>query len=226
MKFIVASVLALGSIATTSHAALITFEEVGLAPSAMINSPGSAVPSVSRLTDQYLGLGALFTSQGGFAAVVNHNPNPAATPSPPAVLGGTLADGTLSFTAPITITFVKPGDSSTLGTTTQVRILGDWFPLNSGTVTMSAFDIDGALLGIDTEFDNGSIGQGAILQLDFAQGIHRVVISGTSGTVGFDNLEFGPVSFAGTSIPEPSSLSLLLASLLIGVAFSRSSISA
>ncbi|RVU47073.1 hypothetical protein [Rubrivivax rivuli] len=221
MKFTVAGLLALGSIATASHAAVITFEETGIAPAAMLNSPGAAVPVASRLTDQYLGLGALFTSQGGFAAVVNHSPNPSATPSPPAVIGGTLADGTLSYTAPITITFVKPGDSSTLGTTTMVRILGDWFPLNSGTITMSAFGIDGTLLGSDTEFDNGSIGQGAALQLDFAQGIHRVVISGTSGTVGFDNLEFGPVSPVSASIPEPTVVSLLLISLFMASAISR-----
>lgn len=217
MKLATAALLTLGAI-TSAHGTVITFEEVGLAPVAMVNTPGSLVQAGSRLTDQYLGLGALFTSVGGYAAVVDHSPIPSATPSPPAVLGGTSADGTLNYAAPITVTFVKPGDASTLGTTNFVKVLGDWFPLNTGSITMNAFDINGALLGEDIALDVGTIGTGAALEFSSSVGIHRVVLSGTSGTVGFDNFEFGPISFSSSSVPTPGSASLFLVSLFLASA--------
>ena len=198
-------------LATASQAELITFEGDGVAPAAMPNAPGTAVPGGSQLTDQYLGLGALFTSGGGFAAVVDHYPaDYSLTPTPPAVIGGTAVGGTLSYLDAITLTFVKPFDAGTKATTGSVRVLGDLYPFNIGSVWMSAFDITGALLGTVSANDSGPLGTGPVLQIT-AAGIHRVTFGGTSGTVAFDNVEFGELSY--TPIPEPASLTLLLCGL-------------
>lgn len=220
MRLLATAIAAAGlCVSTAAGAALITFENDGLAPLAMTNAPGSPVPLASRLADQYLSLGALFSSEAGYAAVVNHFPaDPTATPTPPAIVGGTTAGGLLDYAAAITITFVKPGDAGIGASTGRVRILGDRFPLNSGSVTMSAFDLGGALLGSVTVPDVGPIGTGPVLELTLA-GIHSVVVSGDSGTVGFDNLEFDALSFP---VPAPApATSLLLLAGLAGAALAR-----
>lgn len=217
MKFLTtaAGVLALG-LSATAGATVITFEnDGGLAPTTMANSPGSLVPVVSQLSDEYISQGVLFTSLGGFAAVVNHGPN---TPSPPAIIGGTNAGGALSYSAPITITFVGQNTPAINAIVSSIKVLGDLVPLGSGTVTMSAFDVDGALLGSTTVNDTGPIGTGPVLELVFA-GIHRVVLSGTSGTVGFDNVEFDGFQVLNdeepnTPVPLPGTLALMLTGLV------------
>jgi len=129
---------------------------------------------------------------------------------PPAIIGGTTQAGTLNYGESITLTFVKPGDAGTSATTDSIKILGDWYPLGSGSVQMIAYDINGAALASVTATDAGPLGTGPVLELNLA-GIHRVTFGGTSGTVGFDNVEFGQLSY--TSIPEPASLTLLFAGL-------------
>jgi hypothetical protein len=214
-----ALVAALAVAPVGAHAAIITFEEA-VAPTAMTNSPGAAVPTGSRLTNQYLSQGVLFSSGAGYAAVVLHVTSPTnATPSFPNVIGGTTAGGALSYSTAITATFVQPGNASVLATTNFVRVLGDRFPLGSGTVTLSAFGLNGALLGSTTADDVGPIGTGPALELSLA-GIHRVTFTGSSGTVAFDNFEFGELTVPSTPVPEPAALGLLVAGLA-GIGFAR-----
>jgi hypothetical protein len=204
----VAVVAVLAGMSAGAQAAVITFEE-GVAPAAMNNSPGAAVPVGSRLANQYLSQGVLFTSGAGYAAVVFHLSSPEnATPSFPNVIGGTAANGTLSYASAITATFVQPGNAGVLATTNFVRVLGDRFPLGTGTVTLNAFDLNGALLGSTTVNDVGPIGTGPVLELSLP-GIHRVTFVGSSNTVAFDNFEFGVLSIPSVPVPAPATLGLL-----------------
>ena len=174
---------------------LITFQEPGLV--AMGNGSGQIVPAAARLSTQFLTtLGVTFTSSSGFVAVVNHG---AATPSAPNLIGGVTAAGALSYLQPITLRFFDPSAPGQAATTDWFRIRGDLNELNSGTGTVQAFGVDGALLGSQTLPDTAP---GMVFTLAItAPGIHRVVITQTSGTVGSDNVEFLPVRRAAAYTP-------------------------
>lgn len=162
----------------------ITFEEQGIV--AMSNAPGTVVPAAARVSDRYLATHAIsFRTAGGFVAVVHHG---AATPSPPNIIGGTSAAGALDYREPVTIRFHDPVDPTQPGVTDFVRVRGDLSPLGTGTVTLRAFAVDDTLLGTVVVPD---VSPGAVLSASFtAPGIHRVVITQTSATVGLDDVEF------------------------------------
>ena len=187
---------------------LITFEEPAL--TAMANIPGSSVPLAAQLSTQFLStLGVSFSSGAGYVAVVYHDAT--YTPSTPNVIGGTSLGGTLDYGAPINAAFFI--GTTTAATTNYVRVLGDLIPLGSGTVTLSAFDLLGNLLGSVSDNDNYPLGQGPVLALSIA-GIHSVSFSGTSQTVAFDNFEFGDLSAPSDgAVPEPSSWALMILGL-------------
>lgn len=210
--------IALGWTASAS-AATITFEEPGL--TAMGNSPGLLVPVGARLSDQFeLSDGVAFSSGGGFVAVVDHSPSPTATPSPPNVIGGTTADGRLDYRAPITAAFFAPSGGGG-GVTDFVKVLGD-FLAGGGTVTLQAFDPLGVLLGSVTDTDNHPAGHGPVLSFSHAN-IHSVVITETSGTVGFDNFQFDtPTAVAAAGVPEPAGWAMMVAGFgLLGAGLRR-----
>ena len=166
----------------------------------MINSPGSSVPIGAQLSNQFLATdGVSFTSGAGYAAVADHG-FPALTPSPPNLIGGTNADGTLNYAAPISASFFTTANPLILATTNSVSVLGDLLGFGSGSVTLSAFDYLGNLLGSVTDTDDKPLGSGPVLTLNLA-GIHSVTFSGTSGTVGFDNFQFGDLTPA--AVPGP-----------------------
>jgi hypothetical protein len=185
-------------VAGQAQATLITFEEAVV--SAMSNSPGSPVPSGAQLSDQYLATyGVSFTSGAGYAAVADHG-FPDLTPTPPNIIGGTNLDGTLNYAAPISASFFTTANPLILATTNSVSVLGDLYGLGSGSVTLSAFGYLGNFLGSVTVTDDKPLGSGPVLTLNLA-GIHSVTFSSTSGTVGFDNFEFGPLTAA--PVPGP-----------------------
>jgi hypothetical protein len=193
---LMAGVVYFGVSAPALAATTITFDPPEI--TGMTNLPGLLVPVGSRLTSFYLPYGVKFTSLGGFAAVADHG-FPTLTPSAPNILGGTNADGTLNYGAPITISFFKPGNGSVKGTTSSVKILGELFGAGSGSVSLSAFGLTGNLLGTVSDTDNYPLGSGPVLSFS-AAGIHSIVLTGTSGTVGYDNLEFANIAAA---TPEP-----------------------
>ena len=191
--------------ASQTNATTITFEEPGLV--AMSNSPGSSVPAGAQLSNQFLAtLGASFSSGGGYAAVVDHG-YPSLTPSAPNIIGGTNAGGQLDYTAQISVSFFTPANTSIFASTNSVTVLGDWYGLGSGTVTLLAFDAFGAQIGSVTDTDDKPLGQGPILTLNVA-GIHSVRFFG-EGTVGFDNFQFGALT-AVSPVPEPSTWAMMI----------------
>jgi hypothetical protein len=124
------------------------------------------------------------------------------------VIGGTSTGGDLDYNAVIFALFFMPGTSA-FATTNFVQVLGDLIPLNSGTATLTAFDAHGNTIGAVTQPDVGPPGTGLTLTLNLS-GIHSVEISETSGTVGFDNFEFGPLSPLASAVPEPSTWAMLI----------------
>jgi hypothetical protein len=214
-----AATVLLGAGAASASVNTITFEEPGLI--AMGNSPGAAVSLGAQLSNQFLGtLGASFSSGAGFVAVVNHG-FPSLTPTPPNLVGGTTADGRLDYSAPIRIAFFDPANTANQAVTDHVKVLGDLFGLGSGTVTLNAYDRFGGLLGTVSDTDDKPLGQGPVLELNFA-GIQFVTFSGTSGTVGFDNFQFDTVTAVGTGAPEPAAWALMIAGFgLTGAALRR-----
>jgi hypothetical protein len=183
--------------ANTASAALITFDDL----TGMSNSPGAAVPAASQLADQNLSLGVRFSSDAPFVAVVNltsQGPNHAI--SNPNGIGGVSAAGTLSYGSPILMSFLDVG-TGTAGVTDLVSIRGDQIAI-AGTATLTAFGLDGSILGSTTAND---VNGGLTLTLALA-GIHRVSLTETSATIAFDNLTFNtPVGV----VAEPGSLLLL-----------------
>lgn len=202
---------------TTQAATVITFEEGAGGLVAMTNAPGTLVPTSGQLANQYLASdGVSFASLGGFAALVNHGAgNP--TASNPNIIGGTTADGRLSYNAAITISFFDVANASTKAVTDSFRIQGDWVPLGSGQVFATAYDAIGNALGSTSDTDNKVFGvSGPVLQFGIA-GIHSVVISSNNGTVGFDQLEYGTL----TPVPEPEAWALLAAGLVVVAVMAR-----
>ena len=190
-------------------ATTINFEGIG---TPMTNSPGSAVPSGAQLGNQYQAtLGPVFKSGSAFVALVDLG---GGTTSPTTGIGGTSA-GNLSYGTPFEIQFFLPG-TSTPAATDSVSLQLDTIPLGSGTVTMQAFNLSGALLGAITVTDIGPP-PSAPLALNIP-GIHRIVVSETSATVAFDDLTFNPLTDATVPIvPTLSDYALLGLMLLIAL---------
>ena len=208
---------------TSAQAAIITFEEVSSGLTAMSNAVGSAIPTNSRLTNQYLSsYGVSFTSGAGYAALVNHGSgNPSA--SVPNIIGGTTINGTLDYNTPITISFFDMANPSNKAVTNTFAIQGDWFPLGFGQIFATAFNTEGLELGSTSDTDNKIFGvSGPLLQFNIAN-IHSVIIGGNNGTVGFDQLEFGDLSpVAVADVPLPATLALMMSGLgLLGFSARR-----
>ncbi|MFD1612781.1 PEPxxWA-CTERM sorting domain-containing protein [Sphingomonas tabacisoli] len=190
---------------------VITFETQadGVTPfPAMSNSPGAAVPAGSQLSNQFLATnGVTFSSGAGYVAVVDHVPGCGATctPTPPNIIGGTAANGTLSYSTPITAAFFSTANTSLKATTGFVRVLGDKFP-DGSIATLEAYGVGGNLLGSVSVNEGNVFGQGADLSLSLA-GIQSVRFYSNGATIGFDNFEFGELS----AVPEPASWALMIA---------------
>jgi hypothetical protein len=206
----IAAVSVAFSLAAAAHATtMITFEELPNGLTAMVNTPGAAVPTDSQLTNQYLASnGVSFTSLAGYAALVNHGlGNP--TASVPNIIGGTTANGALDYNAPITISFFDVNNNSVVAVIDTFKIQGDWFPLGSGHVFATAYGAAGNVLASTSDTDDKVFGvSGPVLQFSIT-GIHSVVISGDNGTVGFDQMEYGAL----TTVPEPGTWALLATGL-------------
>lgn len=205
--------------ALPAHAdTLITFEELATGLTAMGNS-FTLVPGNSQLSNQYLNsYGVSFSSLAGYVALVNHGlGNP--TASDPNIIGGTIAGGQLSYSAPITISFFDTANTSVKAVTSSFKIQGDWYPLPGGSVFATAYGVAGNVLGTTSDTDNKIFGvSGPVLQFNIA-GIHSVVFSGDTNTVGFDNLEYGVLTAA---VPEPETYAMMLAGLgLLGAVARR-----
>ena len=182
----------------------------------MVNVPGTVVPAPSRLsTALHSSTGAVFSSPvNPFAAVVTV----VGLPSDPNGIGGVDAEERLDYNAPITIAFFDPSDITRPATTDFVSVTSDAVPLGSGSFTLAAFGPDGVLLGTTTTPDD--LG-GKTISVSFP-GIHSVEVSGTSGTVAFDNLMFNEIAVAVPLLSVWALVSMALGVLAVGARFGRS----
>jgi len=162
-------------------------------------SQGTPVPVGDRLSTQYQNsFGILFTSNAGYVGVGQFGTD---APSAPNVIAGTSIAGNFDYGAPVTFSFWNPGNISQMATTNFFSVQGDLSPVGSNgqMVTVAAYDVNGVLLGTDTETDTG----GEVWALSFP-GIHSVVFPGATnvnpGGIGLDNVTFGSV----VAVPEPA----------------------
>jgi hypothetical protein len=205
----VTAVLALAA-GTAQAQTTINFDSFAAVP---LNT-GTPVTAASQLGSQLLGLGVRFSSFSNYVAVVNLGVGHATSGANG--IGGVTAAGTVSYAAPIRITFWDPANSATQGITSFVRIRGDRIPV-SGTVSMRLFDPLGILLSTVTVPD----AVGATLSYTGVN-VHSVEFTSTNSQVAFDDLEFGPITAVASTlppdaaiVPEPSSMALLGAGVLL-----------
>ncbi|MGB5259534.1 MAG: VPLPA-CTERM sorting domain-containing protein [Gammaproteobacteria bacterium] len=196
---------------STVNASFIDFESIS-GITGMTNIPGSAVPLASQLSNQLQSsTGATFSSDSLYVAVVNLGTG---TTSPSLGIGGVNTAGQLNYGVPIVVTFTDPNDALIPATTDYVSIRGDTVPA-SGSATLEAFDVNGALLGSTSAND---IAGGLTLTLSIA-GIHSIRLSETVADIAFDDLTFNDVA----PIPLPAAIWLFGSGLLglIGIARRR-----
>jgi hypothetical protein len=195
-------------IATLTQAATITIDFDNL--SGMPVTIGGPIPLDSQLSDQYLDdYGAVFSSGASYAAITNLGPTQ--TTSEPNALLATYANGTLTNTVPINVSFFKPGDPTVPYVTSYVSARTDLLGTNGlYSATLSAYDLSGDLLGAVTVPDNN----GQLLSFS-APGIHSFVLTSTApdtAGIAFDDVAFEET----TVVPIPAAL-WLFASGIAGI---------
>jgi hypothetical protein len=193
-------------LATLSQAATITldFDNLPGMPIAF----GGPIPIDSRISDQYLDdYGAVFSSGAPYAAITNLGPTQ--TTSEPNALLGTYANGTLTNTVPINVSFFKPGDPTIPSVTSYVSARTDLLGTDGlYSATLSAYDLSGDLLAAVTVSDIN----GELLSIS-VPGIHSFSLTSTApDTAG---IAFDDVAFEQTSVvPIPAALWLFIGGLV------------
>lgn len=163
---------------------LIDFE--GLASTPFDSQP---VPSGARLSNQLLALGVNFASSNGPVAVVNLGSGHAVSGTNG--IGG-IRNGSLNYSAPISVVFSLPGFPDVPATTDFVSVRLD--QLGGGpAVTLTGYSVNGEVVSSKTLGDVG----GRVVSLTGA-GIHRVQFRG--GTAALDDLLFNGLK----ALPEVS----------------------
>jgi hypothetical protein len=154
---------------------------------------GSAIiPAYAQLSTQLANQGVIFSTGlgadyvGVIALGIGHATSGANG------IGMATKDNTIAFSSPYytVIEFVDPSNPSAQAVTDFASIRGD-LAGSSNTLTMQAFDLNGNLLGTDTQPDVG----GETVSLSIP-GIHSVHILpstvGPIGGIGLDDLTFDP----------------------------------
>jgi hypothetical protein len=152
---------------------------------------GTAIQPETRLTDQFVNRGVLFSSSGGYAAVVNLGAGHAYSGTNG--IGGSTTAGTVTYESidPVIVTFVSPTNRDVLAVTSYVSVRVDRLhTLGVGQYSIEAYGVDGRLLGSATADD----AEGAFPEIS-AIGIHALKLIG-SGTTAFDDLVFDPLQNA------------------------------
>jgi hypothetical protein len=158
---------------------------------------GEPVEPQYIVNDEYLPLGVLFGSDGG-GIRISAPDNPLSAPN---VAGSTAPGPTVSFSRPVVASFWLAGapaivDSVALTLTSS-----------SGKSTLSAFNMDGTLIGSMT----GSAS--ATLVVNSPARIHSIQIMGT--------MAFDDFTFDGLAVPELNSLTFVVIAALGYLAWER-----
>ncbi len=155
-------------------------------------APGSGfIPVADRLSNQLSNLGVTFSTGLGADYVPVVGPSDAV--SPPNQIWLATTDNTLVLSLPYyaVINFVDPSNPSVDAVTDFVSIRGD-VDGSSNTLTMEAFDVNGDLIGTDTQPDTG--GETVSVSTPGIQSVHIIMSTpqGQVGGIGLDNLMFDP----------------------------------
>jgi len=168
---------------------LITFESIpGVTAMTSFIDGSDIVPSTGRLSTQLqMTSGVSFSSAAGYVAVVRLGSGNATS----GVNGitGVNASDIITYNQPIVITFSMPGSPSTPAVTDFVSIRGDQSAA-TGSATMEAFDVSGALIGSVTALD---VDGGLTLSLSVPN-IHSVRLTQTEWDIAYDDLRFSPLA--------------------------------
>jgi hypothetical protein len=151
---------------------------------------GSVISAQAQLSNQLENQGVIFSTGMGadYVAVVPLGLGHATSGTNGISMAAT--DNTVTYDAPdyTVIQFVVPSDPSVEGVTDFVSIRGDHAG-SSNTLTMQAFDINGNLLGTDSQPDVG--GETVSLSLPGIHSVHILTTAqGNSGGIGLDDLSF------------------------------------
>ncbi len=173
---------------------------------------GSHVPDSAIVTDQFLSLGIEISGAALIEAGRGHSAS--GTNS----LAGIDSNGNIDYDVPVTFSFFG-NLGSTIGTTDYFAYSADLAGRSQNTITLSAFAIDGSLLGqvqyvetstFRTPLSISGLGQFHSVTVD------QTLYDTSSGGIAIDLVTFGEV----INVPEPSSL-LLFGVGLAGVFCSR-----
>lgn len=187
LRMLVAGFLAVTALPVAGGTVVIDFEEFY----AMNYLSGYPIPEAARLSDQLATTdGVIFSSGAPYVAVVHCEPDCA--PSGVNMIGGSTPDGILTYDRawPVVFTFVDPQNPGLPAATDFVSVRGDLWGDSQMYVILNAYDVNGALVDSDQEFDCG----GETLTVA-GPGIHRVEFLGSHDWCGvaLDDLTFNPV---------------------------------
>jgi hypothetical protein len=190
--------------AEPTQAELLDFEAplpAGLTTASFVQ--GADVPSSAKVTDQYLSLGvrvsgaALVTLDLGHAASGVNG------------LAGVNADNRVDYRVPVSFEFFSPNDNTIAATNNYFSYSPDLFGNSNNVVTISAYGLDGTLLGQATYVETAPApplfisGVGEFHTITVQQTLFDL----TGGGIGIDLVQFGDIS----PVPEPNTLVLMLA---------------
>ncbi|HEY2882601.1 MAG TPA: hypothetical protein VGJ15_09210 [Pirellulales bacterium] len=214
-----AALIAFAAVAQCTAAVTIDFETVP-GVTAVGFSAGTGVPPSGQLSSQLLSDGVVFGSTTAqYVALVDLGSGHAT--SGVQGIGGVTPTGggnaVLDY-SPIFVTFFLP-NTATTAATDSVSIKIDQIPI-AGNVFLKAFDINGNLVGSDSELDTD---QRALTVA--AAGIHSIEFYSESQTVAFDDLTFGDplveVHADAAAAPEAGSIFIWSTLGIFGVWFGR-----
>ncbi len=190
--------------AAPTQAELLDFEAPlppGLTTASFVQ--GADVPSSARVTDQYLSLGVRVSGAALVALGLGH------APSGVNGLAGVNADNRVDYRVPVSFEFFSPNDNTIAATNNYFAYSPDLFGNSNNVITISAYGLDGALLGQARYVETAPTPP---LFISGVGQFHRITVQQTlfdltSGGIGIDLVRFGDIS----PVPEPNTLVLMLA---------------
>jgi hypothetical protein len=189
-----------GDIVTAIGTVLIDFETVpGVTAQASFNNGATVLANARVSTQLQMTTGATFSSTAAYVGLVRLGLGHAT--SGVNGFGGVNASNLLTYNSPVVVTFSVPGSPTTPAVTNFVSIRGD-HSAGSGTMTMQAFDVNGAQIGTVTVPDS-STGPTASLSIP---NIHSIRITQTQGNIAYDDLRFNPLVPAPGAGAAPAAL--------------------